>query len=193
MGPGWPGLLGRREQQPGQGGPYPAAPEQSGPYAGWSGPNPGPTGQHNPYSTPQPGPFAGGPQGYGQYSAPPGYQATQPGGYPGWTPAAATPGTGNGRAVAGLILGILSLALFFFNVLDVPLVVLGIIFSSLGLAAAKRGEGRRAMALAGLICSLIAVLVVAATTVFVLHRMRICDRSYDRGTSQYNSCIVDFG
>ena len=177
-------------QPPGQGGPYAASPEQ---YGGWSGPNPGPTGQHSPYSTPQLGPYAGAPEGYGQYSSPLGHQVGQPAGYPGWTPTAGTPGTSNGRAVAGLILGILSLALFFFTVLDVPLIVLGIIFSSLGLAAAKRGEGRRAMALAGLICSLIAALVVAATTVFVLHRVRICDRSYDRGTSQYSSCITDFG
>lgn len=180
--------------------PYTGA--QHSPEPGQPSPQqPSPQHQHDPPQRPgeygwqpHPGQYPGqygGQSGTNQYGQPPG----PPPGWAasGWTPQGGYPSTAssNGKAVAGLILGIVSLALFIFTILDIPVVVLGIVFSVLGLRAAKRGEGRRGMALAGLICSVVAALVVTVTLTYVVHRMKVCDERYDRGTSSYNSCLVE--
>lgn len=138
-----------------------------------------------PYPAPQPVP------GYGPAGSayPPGYPAQYPGAqYPG----AQYPGpqATNGKAIAGLVLGIVSLALFFLTVFDVPLIVLGIVFSALGLRAARRGEGRRAMALAGLICSVVAAVVVTVALTYFVSRGHTCEQRYDRGSTGYNNCLL---
>lgn len=136
------------------------------------------------------------PSSYPPGQPPPGYgQQPVPGYPPSYPPAFASPypgpqTAGNGKAVAGLVLGILSLGLFFLTALDVPLIVLGIVFSVLGLRAAKRGEGRRTMALAGLICSLVAVVVVIVSLTYVVARGHTCERRFDRGSSEFNNCLL---
>ncbi len=153
-----------------------------------------------PYPAPQQAPGYGPPvPGY-----PPGYPAQYPGAqypgaqYPGTPypgaqyPVAHYPGpqATNGKAIAGLVLGIVSIGFFFLTLLDIPLVVLGIVFSVLGLRTARRGEGRRAMALAGLICSLVAAVVVTVALTYVVSRGHTCEQRYDRGSTGYNNCLL---
>jgi hypothetical protein len=143
------------------------------------------------------------PPGYGQ-SGSPGYGQTgygQPGygqagyGQPAYgqagngTGAVAKPG--NGKAVAGFVLGICSLVLFFANFLDIPVVVLGLIFSILGLRATRQGKGQRGLALAGLVLSSVAAVVVIVFLIFLLHQIQHCEVHHDRGSAGYNQCIVD--
>lgn len=89
-----------------------------------------------------------------------------------------------------MVLGILSLILCFLTIFDIPLIVLGIIFSALGLRAAHAGGGGRGMAIAGLTCSILGAVAVAALLVFFVHRASSCDQRYDRGTQAYNDCII---
>jgi hypothetical protein len=76
----------------------------------------------------------------------------------------------NGMAVTGMVLGIISLVLFFVWFLAPVLAVLGIIFSGLGISQCNRlGQDGKGMAVAGLVCSLISaafwtLLVVLVTS-----------------------------
>lgn len=99
------------------------------------------------------------------------------------------PATGNGKAIAGLVLGILALILSFLTLFDIPLIVLGIVFSVLGLRAAARGAGGRGMAIAGLTCAIIGA--IAATTLFIVvyNRAKDCSDRFDTGTSAYRICL----
>lgn len=94
-------------------------------------------------------------QGYPQQ---PGYGA-QPGGYPqpgyGYPPA--QPQGGSGFGIASLIFGILSIVLFFLTVLDIVPIALGIILGIIGRGRNRRGRG---MALAGIITSVIGLIIV---------------------------------
>ena len=133
------------------------------------------------------------PSGY----PPPGYQTS---GYPapghppahGYPAGTATTNVGNGRAVAGLILGICSIVFCFLTFLDLPVVILGLIFSSLGLKATKEGKGQRGLAVAGLVLSILGGVLVVAFTVFLLHQINHCQVHHDQGTRAYNECIVHF-
>jgi hypothetical protein len=101
----------------------------------------------------------------------------------------ASPRTGNGKAIAGLVLGILALVLCFLTVFDIPLIVLGIIFSALGLRAARAGAGGRGLAVAGLTCSIIGAVAATALFVFVYNRAKDCADKFDTGTTEYNNCL----
>ena len=117
-------------------------------------------------------------------------------GYPnpgyGYPANAAAAKAGNGRAVAGLILGICSVILSFLTFLDLPVVILGVIFSGLGLRATKEGKGQRGLAVAGLALSILGAVLVVAFTVFLLHQINHCQLHHDQGTRAYNECIVHF-
>ena len=64
----------------------------------------------------------------------------------------------NGLAVAGLVLGIASAALFFFWFVAIPCGIVGIVLSIIGLGRSKtRGKGK-GMAMAGLILSVLGLL-----------------------------------
>ena len=66
----------------------------------------------------------------------------------------------SGMAVAGMVLGILSLVLFWASLLAPLLALLGIIFSSVGMSqGSKPGWTGKGMAIAGLVCSLITAAV----------------------------------
>jgi hypothetical protein len=58
-------------------------------------------------------------------------------------------------AVAGLVLGILALLFCFGSFLDVPFVVLGIVFSTLGMSEGRPGGSGRGLAIAGLVCAIL--------------------------------------
>ena len=78
----------------------------------------------------------------------------------------------NGMAVTGMVLGIVSLVLFWAWFLGPVLAVLGVIFSSVGISQCNREQQEgKGMAIAGLVCSLISaafwVLLVIAVESFV--------------------------
>ncbi len=60
---------------------------------------------------------------------------------------------GNGLAVAGLVLGIISLVLFWTLYLGIPTAIVGIVLSVLG----RRSPQRRTMATVGLVLSILAI------------------------------------
>lgn len=151
------------------------------------GQGPDPYAQSGPWGAPSDAPPPGFPApGFPapQYPAPPapvvhgpqaGYGPAQPGyGPPGYPPPYYGPPMmarkTNGMAVAGMVIGILSLVLFWAWFLGPVLAVLGIIFSSVGISQCnrERQEGK-GMAIAGLVCSLISaafwvVLVIAVAS-----------------------------
>ena len=64
----------------------------------------------------------------------------------------------SGMAVTGMVMGILSLVLFWASLLGPLLALLGIVFSSVGLSqSSKPGFTGKGMAIAGLVCSLISM------------------------------------
>lgn len=134
------------------GGEYPASPP----------PNPGDT---DPLSEPPADPYPTGagdyppetspyPPGAGSYPLPPAaYPPPPPFGapYP-----YAPPQTGNGYAIAALVLGLVSLILSWFPGVDWVLAALAIIFGAVGIStAARRGGVGRGMAMAGLVLGVV--------------------------------------
>jgi hypothetical protein len=126
--------------------PYAPNPYAASPYP----PNPSPP---NPYSQQPYGPQ---PPGYPPgYPVPPAYQQY------------AQPRPGSGKAVAGLVLGILAALLCWMSIFDLILIVPALIFSLLGLSDARKGSGGRGMAMAGLI--LVALGTVGAIVLTVVY------------------------
>ncbi len=64
-------------------------------------------------------------------------------------------GPGGGMAIAGLVLGIVSLILFWTIYLGIPLSIVGIVLSALG----RRSPQRRTMATVGLVLSIVAIVL----------------------------------
>jgi hypothetical protein len=145
--------------------PIPAAPEQA------PTPAPPPVGTWPPPDT----------QGGGWAPPPPGYYPYPP------------PRPTNGMATAGLVLGIVALALAWLTVLDIPLVILGITFAAVGLKRAKRGAGSRGMAMAGLICSLAAAVLVTVILIVVVPKYIDCYHKYGDNTDQIRQCVTNGG
>ena len=160
---------------------------------------PPPVEQPAPAYAPYP-PYAGGqpPYGAAPYGAPQQHQQQQqpyspyPGPYyppPPWTQYP-QPRTGNGRAIAGMVLGIVSILFFWTSVLDVIPVVLAIVFGSIGVNDAKRRAGTgRTMAITGIVCGVIGALLAITFTVVVYARIKPCLDNYDQGSSAQNTCI----
>lgn len=74
----------------------------------------------------------------------------------------------SGMAVAGMVLGILSLLLFWASLLAPLLAILGIVFSTLGMSqSSKPGWTGMGMAVAGLVCSLITAAIWVLIVVVV--------------------------
>jgi hypothetical protein len=74
----------------------------------------------------------------------------------------------SGLAVAGMVLGILSLLLFWASLLAPLLAVLGITFSVIGLSqSSKPGWTGTGMAVAGMVCSLVTLAIWVALVVVV--------------------------
>jgi TctA family transporter len=87
------------------------------------------------------------------------------------------------------VLGILALILSFLTLFDIPLIVLGVVFSVLGLQAARRGAGGKGMAIAGLSCAIIGAIVAATLFIIVYNRAKDCADRFDSGTSAYQTCL----
>lgn len=156
---------------------HPVPPEYAPPgYAGGyvpppampsSGPQVGPYGQ-------QPPPFYP-PYGY----APPPY--TQ---YP-------QPKTGNGKAAAALVLGILSIVFSVFSIFDLLLIIPAIVLGSLGLTDSKRTGSGRGMAIGGFVCATTGAVLAAALTIWLYPQVQRCVNDYPSNSVEYNNCIRD--
>ena len=72
----------------------------------------------------------------------------------------AGPRPGKGFAVAGMVLGIVSLVVFCFPYLSIPCAILGIIFGAVGRGRAAQAGGG-GMAMAGIVCGVITIVLVA--------------------------------
>ncbi len=78
------------------------------------------------------------------------------------------PKQGNGLAVAGMVLGIISLALFCIWYVSFPCAVTGLILSIVGLGKSKQTGAGGGMAKAGLVLSLIALSLAMIIIILVL-------------------------
>jgi hypothetical protein len=96
----------------------------------------------------------------GYYPAPEAYQQAQPYGYPGAP--VAQPETGGGFAIAGLILGIVSIPISVFAICGYITAVLGLIFSILG----RRAPSKRMMATIGIVLSILGFIAAIISSVF---------------------------
>jgi len=104
--------------------------------------------QPDPYAQPQPNMYAPPPNSYGQ-------MAQQ------YTP---TSNSSTGFAIAGLILGILSVVSSWYPFCGLPLPIVGIVMSALG----RRSYSYRSMATVGLILSIVAIVIGVVTTTLLL-------------------------
>jgi hypothetical protein len=139
------------------------------------------------------------PPQYPQYTPTPGYQPTgyQPQNYPppptpyGYSFPETRPG--HGKAIAGMVLGIVALVFCWTSVIDTVFLVLGFVFSIMGLSEARKGAGGRGQALAGLWCTIVAAIATAVFTiiyiVIVFNSVNDCANQYGVGTSQYETCV----
>ena len=138
-------------------------------------------------------------QGYQQYP-PPGYQPYGQQGYPPYgqpppPPYAAQypqPRTGNGKAIAALVLGIASIVLCFLSVFDAVPVILAIVFGSIALSEGKRRGSRdgHGLAVAGIVCAVIGALLAVVVSVWLYSRISDC-LDYNAGSSAYTHCVQD--
>lgn len=151
-------------------------PEQSTPSAP---PAPPQWGYGQPGGAPPPPSYPTGPYPPASYG-PPQYQ---PGGYPGYQPP-----QNNGKATAGMVLGILSIVFCWLTIVDLVLVVPAIVFSALGLGAAKQNGRGRGQAVAGMICAAVAVVLVVVILVFAFHIAGKCS-GVDHGSGAYDRCV----
>jgi hypothetical protein len=118
----------------------------------------------------QPAPQQPGSQPYTAYSSPGYGQQSMYSGNP-YMPAPQSGGSNGGFAIAGLVLGIVSLVLFWFVYLGIPVAIVGIIMSALG----RRSVERRTMATVGLVLSIVAIalsLCIIGVLVYAIIRAR---------------------
>jgi hypothetical protein len=157
-------------------------------------PPPDPASAYPPAYPPPAAQYPGYPPPSAQY---PGYpqQPYQPGpGYPPLPPnynaQYPSPRTGNGRATAGLVLGIASIALCWLVIIDFVVIALGIIFSILGRTAAVREPhlGGRRSATAGLACSIAGLVLSVIILVLAVHAVQQCNY-LPQSTTAWNDCV----
>jgi VanZ family protein len=165
----------------------------------WAAPQPPPGTEPNPFNNPPgtPYPPAGAPYNPQQqqpYQYPPpgtvvGQGAPPPPAYHQYV----QPGTGNGKSVAALVLGILSIVLCWLSLFDAIFVILGLIFSLIALNETKRRPGMpgRGMAIAGLICTIIGAILATVLTVVLIHAANKCGGFSNSSDSNFNQCVRD--
>jgi hypothetical protein len=119
-------------------------------------------------------------QGYYGAPAPPPYPPDYP-----------RPRTGNGKAIAALVLGIVSIVLCWLSLLDLVPIVLALVFGFLGRSDAAKWpqRGGRGMAIAGITCALVGALLAGLFTAWVYTRIRTCNEHYDVSSPQYRICV----
>jgi hypothetical protein len=170
--------------------PPSAPPPAAGPYAGAPinpyGPPPGPQ-QGNPFANPPGTPYGPNPQ------QPP-YQSPMPYGYGAPPPyhGYAQPRSTNSKAIAALVLGILSIVFCWLSVFDAVFVILALIFGLLALSETKNGRsGGRGMAVAGLICMVIGAILATIISIKVFSAVDKCGGFNQSDRSSFNQCLRD--
>jgi hypothetical protein len=145
----------------------------------------------NPFSNPPGTPYVPGQQQPYQYPPPPsgfGPGVPPPPPYHGY----AQPRTGNGKAVAALVLGIASIFFCWLSFFDAIFVILGLIFGLIALNESKQpGAPGRGMAIAGLACTVVGAIVATVLTVLIVHAINKCGGLDNNGSSDFNSCVRD--
>ncbi len=90
------------------------------------------------------------------------------------------------------MLGLLAALCFWLTFFDLVLVVLGIVFSTLGIAAARKGAGRRALAVWGLVLSLVGAVAAVGLIVVAVSRSDDCKAKYGTTSGEkYNACLLN--
>jgi hypothetical protein len=90
----------------------------------------------------------------------------------------------NGMAIAGLVLGVSSLVLFWVPVLDGLLALTGLILSIVGIRKASQLGVGKGMAIGGLITSIIGLVVAALYSILIVWAV-------NTGISAYDECYYD--
>ena len=117
-------------------------------------------------------------QQYGFTPGPPGPDP-QYGFTPGQQGAPVDQNQGNGMAVAGLVLGIIGLVLFFVPFICQILALLGIIFGALGMGKAKKIGGKgNGMAVTGLVLGVLAMIISVAFIFYAMSQARHSRRMF---------------
>jgi hypothetical protein len=137
----------------------------------------------------QPSPYAA--------QTPPTYPAHQPPGgppAPPWYHGYPQPRTGNGKATAALVLGILSIVFFWLSVFDLVFIILALVFGLLGLSESRRQGGNgRGLAIAGLVCMGVGAAAAILWTATLFHTVGECG-GFDANTtnsSAFEQCVRD--
>lgn len=164
---------------------YPGVP---GPYGGYPG------AAANPFANPPGTPYAAGPQPY--QNPPPGYPVGDPYGYGAPPPppyhAYPQPTAGNGKAIAALVLGILSIVLCWLLIFDAVFVILGLIFGLIALGESRsRHTGGRGFAVAGLVCTVVGALLATLLTVLIFRAADRCGGFSNDNSSDFQNCLRD--
>lgn len=102
------------------------------------------------------------------------------------------PRTGNGKAIAALVIGIASIVMFWTTFFDAILVILAVVFGILGLNDARiPGRGGRGMAIAGLVCGAVGGIVALLMTIYVLTAVNRCGGISNSNSSDFKQCVQD--
>jgi hypothetical protein len=177
---------------PGYTGPVTPAPtpyDQPNPF----GSAPYGTPPSNPFNNPPGTPYGTAPQQPHQYPPMP-YGTYGPYG-PGGPPPPGYHGYAQrrtGKAVTALVLGILSIVMFWLTILDAVFVILALIFGLIALGETKRGNGEgRGMAIAGLACAVAGAVAATVFTVVIVHAANQCGGIDNRNAPGFDQCISD--
>ncbi len=170
---------------------HPVPPEYAPPgYAGGYSPVPAQPQPHPygapPYTSP---PYPPSYPGYGPPYPPPYTSPPYPPSYPGY----GQQRSGNGKAVAALVLGILSIVMFWLTVFDLVFIVAALVFGLLGLRASTVSGHGRGTAIAGLICMGVGTVAAILWTTVLFGAVDKCGGFEHTGTSnsEFQDCIRD--
>jgi uncharacterized protein DUF4190 len=102
------------------------------------------------------------------------------------------PRTGNGKAVASMVLGIASILLFWLTILDAVIIVTSVVLGIVTLAESRNRNGQgKGMAIAGLVCSAIGTAAAVITTVWIVHLAAQCGGIENANQSGFTQCVRD--
>ena len=106
-------------------------------------------------------------------------------------PASPAPPVGNGLAVAGMILGILGLALCWIPFVGALVALLGIVFGAIGWSKASRTGRNKGMAITGVVCGILGVVAGIVIVVFALLFSRAVEHGLDDAKVELAKAHVD--